>query len=623
VGVAVAVGAGFGGLSGGGSCVGGGLGTAADAIALAFRKGNLGSVWHDCWMPDRRTILTERYAVNCFRTILTTLAVSFLLPGCGDDGTGTSAQPSSDAGVEAQTDAGLDAVEESSPDVLADAETDGPLWEPRFDDLAQTIEKERKAMGAPGAAFAYIEGGEIVFAAGFGSKDPHQDDPVLPTTLFRIGSVTKVLTATAVLQQVEAGKLDLDAPVTDVLPDYAFALDASWADSILLRHALDHTAGQYDYGGFGSSDDADLEPDMYAYAQDYYLMSPSGRLWNYSNPNFSLAGLMLEKTAGVWYRDAMADSLFGPLGMSRTLFLGDEVIDDGDYASGLTTNWQTGVGEAVATPDAYDSAFMRPAGFAYSSLQDMAAFIQFLMQGDPAVLSDTLRAELSSAQVPTHSYGETESYGFGLFVYDGFSLQDGYRELKLVTHGGDIPGFAADIYYVPELGVGVVAFASADGAHFGESVAEALSLAPNLPAPVAGPAPWTFDPSVLSDYVRTYHDPFMVGDLIVTDENGVLKISMPELDTYGISYGATPMPYAPDGFILEIDGVSTPLTFIRDDQGAVEYARTRFFVGEAQGAQKLAGFGPVLVPERLEAALANAARTPFRVRPTQTSLYHD
>lgn len=544
-------------------------------------------------------------------SIITSLVVMTLFSaGCGDDEK-TTQQPTADAGFDAA--GGADVAVESSDDAQPDAPPDALPWDPRFDDLAETIEKERLQLGAPGAAFAYIEDGEVAFAAGFGTKHPHGGEPVLPTTLFRIGSVTKVLTATAVLQQVEQGALDLDAPVTDVLPSYSFARDETWAPSILLRHTLDHTAGQFDYGEFGASDDADLEARMYAYAEEYYLMSPAGRFWNYSNPNYSLAGLMLEAVTGHRYREVMHDNVFEPLGMNRTLFLGQEVIDDGDYASGLTTSWETGEGEAIASPDAYDSAFMRPAGFAYSSLQDMARFVLFMMKGNPSVLSDSSRNMLHSPQVNTEMFGDVESYGFGLFVFEGILLPDGFRRVRVIAHGGDLAGFGADIYYLPDFGAGVVAFASTDDAHFSESILKAFSLVPNLPAPEPTPPPWSFDPSVLPDYVGSYHDPYLVGDFVVSESGGALTVSMPELDALGFSYDATPEPFAPDSFILEVDGIVAPLTFIRDEAGKVEYARTRYFVARA-AAQPTALRG-VASPAVLDAVLSKEAREVSRIRP--------
>src|SRR5262245_6734647 len=124
---------------------------------------------------------------------------------------------------------------------------EGGATDPRFDALVQAIEAERAALGAPGVAVAVIEDGKVTFARGFGSKDPESDVPVEATTLFRIGSVNKMLTAAAMLHDVETGDVDLDAPITTYLPDFQLTQDATWAPSIHARELLTHSSGLYDY----------------------------------------------------------------------------------------------------------------------------------------------------------------------------------------------------------------------------------------------------------------------------------------------------------------------------------------------------------------------------------------
>lgn len=504
-------------------------------------------------------------------------------PSCDEGGPSegdADADGDTDADGGADGDADGDEASDGDPDGAEDADT--LPWDPRFDGLAATIDAERIALGAPGAAFAVIEGGEVVFAAGFGSRDPDDpDQPVAATTLFRIGSVTKMLTAMALLQLVDAGLVDLDRPVTDVVPELTFALDPTWADTILVRHLLEQSSGLVDTLSIDGPDDALLESGNLAYASEGYLMAPSGRLWNYSNPNFALAGWLVERASGEGYRARMAESLLGPLGMDRTLFLGSEVLADGDYASGLTTDWETGVGRAVARPDSYDSGWMRPAGFAWSSVLDLAEVVRFLAEGDAAVLPEALHDELARAQISTEVMRDYQGYGFGLFVSSVFNIGPRWYETPLVYHGGDIMGFAADVYCLPELDAGVVALASTDLAHFGESVAEAFELLDGLPEPGRAPADLAFDPSSLPELAGTYRDDFGLGLAIVTAEGGTLAVSMPDLDAAGVPYGRHLSVYGPDNFLAEIDGSQWLLTFIRDEAGRPEYVRSRAAVFHA------------------------------------------
>jgi hypothetical protein len=336
-------------------------------------------------------------------------------------------------------------------------------------------------------------------------------------------------------------------------------------------------------------------------------MAPAGRFWNYSNPNFSLAGLMLERSSGQYYRDYLDQNVFTPLGMDRTFFLGSEVLDDGDYASGATTNWTTGVGDAVATPDAYDSVSGRPAGFAWSIVHDLAAFAQFLMDGDDAVLSDGLVADMQTHRVSMEYGYPTYGYGYGLFVYEGFFLgEDWYEDLTLVSHGGDIMGFAADLYMIPELGVGCAALASADGAHLGYGIIDALSLA-DLPAPGTPPDMSVYT-STFPDFAGSYDDPWNVGPMDVAVDGTSVTVTFPLLDDLGYDYDSNLYSYTPDNFVLDITGLQILLSFIRDDEGVVEYARTRYFVAEKiPDAASAAPRAVTADPTGLPAAIARGA----------------
>lgn len=502
--------------------------------------------------------------------------ISIFFLGCQDS------EPS-DADADADVDADGDI--DADQDIETDSDADQPL-DPRFESLAETLEAERIALGAPGLAFALIENNEIAFTAGFGHRHPDSDeDPVDSTTLFRIGSVTKVLTALALLQLVEAGEISLDDPVTDVFPDFAFALDETWVPSILVRHILEHSSGMFDYGEFGTDADEYLEKRMYYYADNYYLMSPSGRMFNYSNPNFSLAGWLIEGLSKRSYREYVDSEVFSPLGMDRTYFLGQEVLEDGNYASGLTINWSTGIGRAVAEPDSYGSAFMRPAGFAWSSVEDLAELVLFLLNGNTEVLSDELLDEVRSPQISTKMSLDYGSYGFGLFINDGFAVGEDYYETTVISHGGDISGFAADVYFLPELEFGLIALANTDGAHIQQAVAEALlmteGLPDGLPEPTSPPDDLTIDPGIFDEYTGYYHDPYIFGNATVTYDSGTLSVSIPYCDQEGIPYEPALYPLSPDNFFLNIQNTSIVLTFIRDAEGHVEYARTRTAVFSA------------------------------------------
>lgn len=462
----------------------------------------------------------------------------------------------------------------------------GEAIDPRFNPVIEALEAEMAQLDTSGAAIAILEGGEVTFARGFGKKNPEEDAPVVATTLFRIGSTQKMMTATAVLQLVERGQLDLDEPITTYVPDFAFNLDPTWAPSITVRDLLTHQSAQYDYLKIDTPQVGDeaLGDWINGYwSNQGYLMAPSGRMWNYSNPGFMMAGFVAETVSGVPYRTYMAENVWGPLGMNRTFLLPSDVIADGDYASGSTLHWDTGE-PMIATPDSYDNGWARPAGFAFSSVLDMAEFVKFLRAGNPSVLADQLRTQMFAEQVDTEIV-PGEFYGFGLEAARGFFLHGetaseiDYYELPRISHAGALQGFSSDVFYFPSLDFGFITLANADGAYFRDTLEVALKTLVELPAP-STPPDLSVDPADYPLYVGDYTDPWNVGAISITTDGAELLISIELADNYDIPYDHVLEPYAPNNFILTIQGVELPVTFLFDEPSAAKYLRTRYFVGE-------------------------------------------
>ncbi len=462
------------------------------------------------------------------------------------------------------------------------ASLDDPPIPARYQAFATAFDQERSSMGAPGAAVALIEGGKLTFFHGFGTRSPTDSTPVRARSLFRIGSMTKALTATAFLQLVEAGTVSLDATLTSIVPD----VDVNDPDlaHVTLRQLMSHQSGLYDYLVVnGPSADSALSSFLTSasFAQNEYFMDPPGTFWDYANPNFYLTGLALERVGGDPYRDAVRKRVLAPLGMTRTFFLPSEVLTDGDYADGISTD-ATGA-QVVEAPDAYDNAWARPAGYAFSSVLDYAKFVQFLNAGDTTVLTDSLRSAMQSPQVDTRTYGDVEGYGFATIVDQGFNLGSSYYATKLVSHGGDIPGFASDFYLVPSTGFGMVSFASKDDAHFQTSVGLALQSFAQLPAPGLPPPGVAVAPSTFASIAGSYYDPHNVGPVSVSVSGGSLVVSMPAVDAAKIPYDPTLVAVSADNFTLAIQGTTLEVTFLRDASGAYAWLRTRVFVAERQG----------------------------------------
>jgi CubicO group peptidase (beta-lactamase class C family) len=460
----------------------------------------------------------------------------------------------------------------------------------RFRKLAQTVDAERATLGASGVAIAIVEHGEVTFARGFGTRSATGTEPVQATTLFRIGSSGKMLTALGVLKAVESGRLDLDDPVIRHVPAFHLNRTPNEVAGIRVRHLLTHTSGLADYDETAAPANERTEAALESFltgrfADIGYVASPPGAVFAYSNPGFELAGLVAQKATGTPFRTLMRETVFTPLHMNRTFFLAQEVLADGDYAVGAhctATDPQCSEPELgpVVRPDSYDNPWSWPAGFEWSSVLDMARVGRFLTQGDRRVLSEDLRRSMLTAQVSTKRLGDVESYGFGVFLGQGQGVPDPatgaqrWYPMPVANHDGDIPGFASTFFCLPEQQFCFIALANADNAHFGSSLLVALQTLVDLPSPGTLPdvAP---RPERYPSYAGKYVDGFEIGEVEITTDGSKLIIRLPTLDASATPYDRELQPTSVDNFSVTVAGVPTPLTFIADSTGVYRYIRSR------------------------------------------------
>jgi len=453
----------------------------------------------------------------------------------------------------------------------------------RYEPVDERFEQEMVEGEVPGAVFAIVEGGQVTHAMAYGRRHPDHPEPVATTTLFRLASVTKAITAVGLLQQVQDGSLALDDPIVDHLPGFAFTSDATTTADVTVEHLLTHSSGIVDCLTVDATalyDDATALRDFTydVFVDTGYLMAPPGRMFNYTNAGFVLAGLITELASGDFYGSYLRSNVLLPLGMDRTFFAPADVLADGDYATGQIKDdyWASVFPDRRVAPDTYDNPWGWPAGFAFSSVLDLGNLVRFLRDGEPTVLSDGLRAEMQVSRVDTRWAADIAYYGYGLVIQQGLFVGEAFHDLTLISHAGALPGFSSELSYVPECDLGFVTLANTDGGYFGDSLEVALETLCDLPAPLAAPD-LAADPADLPDFVGTYRDPWLFGDLVVTQDGTELFIEIPSLVMYA-DYDPLLTPYAKDSFVLDVQ-YGTSITFIRDPSGQAEYLRSRGFVG--------------------------------------------
>ena len=316
------------------------------------------------------------------------------------------------------------------------------------------VEQERQAARVPGIALAIVQGDQVVHLQGFGEAEP-SGRAVTPQTPFVIGSVAKSFTALAVMQLVEAGKMELDAPVQRYLPWFRVA-DADASARITVRHLLNHTSGLARGVGNGematSRDmrDSALEEQVRSFSTAE-LSEPVGATWQYSNVGYVTLGLLVQTVSGQSYEDYVAEHIFAPLQMERS-FTSQAAAQEAGLAAGHRY-W-------FGRPVVFDAPFNRrilPAGLLMSSGEDMAHYLIAQLNGgrygNTSLLSPAGIAELQRGAVPIpgEAWGGFEEARYGLGWASG--RRNG---VATVGHPGDASNIHADMILEPAGRWGVV-----------------------------------------------------------------------------------------------------------------------------------------------------------------------
>ncbi|GAB2601648.1 serine hydrolase [Paractinoplanes abujensis] len=347
---------------------------------------------------------------------------------------------------------------------------DAAHWQRRLNVLAERH-------GVPGAVLGISRTDELVEAA-YGVLNVETGVAVTTDSVFQIGSISKVWTATLVQQLVDEGKLNLDAPIADVLPELTLA-DSGVAAKVTMRHLLTHTSG-IDGDVFtdtGRGDDC-LEKYVDGLA-DVAQNHPLGATWSYCNSGFSLAGRVIEKLTGGTWDAAVRDRISTPLGLRRTGTLPEEALLH-RAATGHVPGPQ--VAPVWMLPRA-----LGPAGLINSTAADLLTFARMHLNGGGDVLSAAGTAAMAEEQVELpEKYTLGDSWGLG-WIRFGW---DGHR---LIGHDGNTIGQSAFLRLLPDQDLAVTLLTNGEGARdlyqdlFGEIFAEVAGV--TMPRPLTPPSP--------------------------------------------------------------------------------------------------------------------------------------
>jgi CubicO group peptidase (beta-lactamase class C family) len=434
--------------------------------------------------------------------------------------------------------------------------------------------------GVSGVAVAISVNGNTVLRKGYGVTSIGGSQPVQPTTRFALASTNKMMTATAVLKLRDSGAISTTSSVSSQYPGFAIEGPVTWRNALTPARLISHQGGIQDNVDI-YDDPTPSELNAYWTDPDTSNKSPlivtPGTFYNYSNSNFSLAGALVENKSGQVYSTYMQNSVFGPLGMTRVTANANAVIQDGDFAVG---NFQ-----GTPVPPISYSAVLRPAGGFWGSVDDLFKQAKFLASGNTALLSTSSFNELTTPQASTKEALDYQKYANGIFI-ESFTT-DGtnyYDNVLARQHEGNVQGYSSSIYTLPAYGFAMAALANGDVVDFFpcRAIAVKATVGNQLPAPSSFPSLQP-EATVLSNYVGYYKEnqsePF-IGPMQISLSGGQLSISLPLLDSLGLPYGRTLVPFEKDGFGLSLLGSSYSLVGFRTTGSDITYLRARPFVGQ-------------------------------------------
>lgn len=321
--------------------------------------------------------------------------------------------------------------------------------------IASSAERSR----APGVVAAIVRDGRVEQVYAWGGALCDGTGAADVNAAFEIGSISKHITAVALLQLWERGRVDLDASVGTYLDD----IPETWK-RVTLRQLLTHTSGVPDYeeaGGYGIYETSPTPAEVYAIVSDRPLDFEPGARWSYSNTGYFLLSLVVQRVSGERFGDYLREHVFEPLGMHHT-FMGSYAPAGVTLAQGCRPGEGEDAPRINVRPISEASSF--GAGAISSTLADWALWDEALFSG--RVLSPRAMEQLLTSQ--RLADGSDSGYAFGL-------MPDEFRGARRFAHNGQTQGFVADYAHYRDANFGVIVFGNMYGGRLG-GVSRGLTL---------------------------------------------------------------------------------------------------------------------------------------------------
>ncbi len=342
--------------------------------------------------------------------------------------------------------------------------------------IREYVEGIRERHRIPGISTAIAREGIPIFAEGFGYRDREAGLPASPETIFGVGSITKSVTALAIMQLSDRGLLKVDDPVREWLPEFSLPGGAD-ADGINVHHFLSHTSGLPSLPSrfYAQLRDIRRDPNVQRMqlafdpdeiypidtyedlmellaGMDFEVLGPPGGQFSYSNEGFGLLSAIVERASGKSYAEFVRENIFDPLDMTRSGFDPDGIEAMGEVTQIYVSTGEGDEKDVFAAPGWWEKKAMYGCGHMKSCVLDMLKYFEVYRLGGEVrgqrIASEDAIERMTSPQVEINP---GLHYGYGLQVVPD------YLGFTLVRHGGSDKGTAAQLVLVRDLDVTVAA----------------------------------------------------------------------------------------------------------------------------------------------------------------------
>ena len=455
-----------------------------------------------------------------------------------------------------------------------------PQLDPRFDDISGLIEAKMAEYRVTGVAFGLSRNG-VSQRRGFGLTNVDNPQPVSPDTVFPIASISKTVVATAMMRLHDAGRVDVEAPVREYLPDFRVADEAA-SRGVRIWHLLTHTPGWH--GQLGTPDRGPATLASFTDGlTDLPQLARPGEVWSYNNAGFGVAGRVLEVVTDSTIGEALSDLVFDPLGLDRAFTRTGEAMTHRFAAPHREQGSRTVVIRPFQLPANV------PAGGCAMSIENLLRYAEFHLgdgttaDGQRLLQRSSLEA-IRTARIQKNSTTDDMGLGWHLRRLNG---------VLTAQHGGSLGGHCLHVQLVPDRNLAFAILTNHRvGWRLNEDVAtvildtyEGLALSPNQTTggnrggnermtlhaePLATQPP-------LEEYVGRYLRPpgsvveirATAGRLVVGSGQNAYRLVFWGPD---LAYSGPPRAYT-----------GMPVEFIRDESGAVTWVRVNGRIARKEG----------------------------------------